>query len=459
MYKTTTIMKLKREKLRNFARFTDFEVDFDGKVTHLVGANGAGKSTVGMTAIWAGLRGIAEKNSTGQLIGERFRFIGHAGASADIELTLHDEVKNVDVIVKNHLTAATNQITFSGPEGYVTDPAWLNNLLNVSFLSAKNFSALSPKDQALALGIDVSDFDKKIQAKKDSRKLENAKLQSYVNLQPVEKTEKLSMQDLMEEKNKLDTRNVKNEKITDTCNYYIHLGAKLSDEYKKASVKDGEVTPIKLGDSTEAILIIPELHKRLLDTLDWIYPQLPSIDHELVNDIAAYNKKVLSADETNRKADEYLKYTEKVEAKRKIDEAIAKLDKEIDKLKTDRLEHIKKTNMGFNGLTIDDEGGLLFDEGNGARPIKEPYYSKGQLEIIVAKLYAATNPTLKVRFLDDFDSTDEENQEKILKFLIGEGFQVITSSVGKEAKHENSIILRECKIKEYNQDEKPDILK
>jgi recombinational DNA repair ATPase RecF len=54
--------------MKNFLNFTDFEVKFGDSITKMVGVNGAGKTTVGLTAIWSALRGIAEKNSNNQLI-------------------------------------------------------------------------------------------------------------------------------------------------------------------------------------------------------------------------------------------------------------------------------------------------------------------------------------------------------------------------------------------------------
>ena len=69
-------MKIKSLKLTNFAKFTDFEIEFDGNITRLVGLNGDGKTTVGLNAIWAGIKGISLKCKDGQLFGDRFRFIG-----------------------------------------------------------------------------------------------------------------------------------------------------------------------------------------------------------------------------------------------------------------------------------------------------------------------------------------------------------------------------------------------
>ena len=68
-------MKIKEIRAKNFAKFTDFELVLNDQVTRLIGINGSGKTTVGLTLLWAGFKGIAEKSSTNQLIGERFRFL------------------------------------------------------------------------------------------------------------------------------------------------------------------------------------------------------------------------------------------------------------------------------------------------------------------------------------------------------------------------------------------------
>ena len=70
----------------------------------------------------------------------------------------------------------------------------------------------------------------------------------------------------------------------------------------------------------------------------------------------------------------------------------------------------------------------------------------------MAKLQASQNPNLKMRFIDDFESLDEDNQEKILKLLFEKGFQVITSAVGDKVTRKDSILLRECKIAEVKGD-------
>jgi predicted ATP-dependent endonuclease of OLD family len=60
-------MKIKKIELQNFINFNDFEIEFNGQVSHLIGGNGAGKSTVGLTSILAAFKGIAERSKPGQI--------------------------------------------------------------------------------------------------------------------------------------------------------------------------------------------------------------------------------------------------------------------------------------------------------------------------------------------------------------------------------------------------------
>jgi DNA repair exonuclease SbcCD ATPase subunit len=201
-------MKIKKLKLTNFAKFSDIEVVFNDQVTHLVGMNGAGKTTIGLTAIQAGLKGIAEKAKDGQLIGDRFRFIGPNKKSADIFLTIIDEAKgSAEINVHNRITEAGNSISFEAPEGYNIGGNWLNNLLSVAFLSAKNFTQLSTKEQALLLGIDVSSKDKEIAAKKAEITEVNRDIKNIGQLVKIEPAQKVSVSTLLADKKLIDDKN------------------------------------------------------------------------------------------------------------------------------------------------------------------------------------------------------------------------------------------------------------
>lgn len=413
-------MKIKSLKLKNFAKFVDFEAEFDGQVTRLVGVNGSGKTTVGMTAIWAALKGIAERGQG--VIGERFRFIGTNKKSADIELTLVDEKREgAKVVVRNHITAASNEITFSAPENYEISTDWLNGLLSVAFMSAKNFCSMSSREQAVALGIDVSDIDKSISKLKQEFTLLNRDLKTIGAVVEVLPVEKENISDLVRQKDEIDLFNMaQSERAAAITKANANVTqAKLDVDVLRQRL---EVAEKKLDDAVAESLALPQ-------------PEDRQSTAELV-------ARIHGTEETNRKADEYARY---IDRKARADAKQAEIDQnrhQLEIAQNSRLERISSHSFGFDGLSVDDEGGLLLN----GRPIKEPYFSRGEQEIIVARLHASVDPELKIRFLDDFETFDEDNQARVVDELLAAGFQVITAEVGKRKEKENTILLRECRV-------------
>lgn len=428
-------MKIKKLKLRNFAQFSDFECEFDGQITRLVGVNGSGKTTVGLTAIWAGLKGIAEKSKDGQLIGERFRFIGPKKASADIELTLVDEARGAEIVVNNHLTKAGNQITFTAPKGYDIGAGWLNGLLSVAFLSAKNFTQRTGKEQALLLGIDVSEYDARLTAKKDEFTDLNRGFRALGEIEDCTPAERVSLAELIAEKDKADVFN------------------REQDEAAR-KVEAARVRLVELEDeATRLSQQLSELRGRITKGKDF-YAQQPMPKERI--DTTPLVEQIGNAEETNRQAERYEAMKKKVTEKESLAKELEANKEQQEEIQGGRLNYIKSFAFGFDGLSVDDDGALLLDE----RPIREPYFSKGELEVIVATLHAAQNPELKVRFIDDFELLDEEHQTTLVDDLIGKGFQVITAEVGKASDRPNSIVLRECKVVDGDEPEetRPTIL-
>lgn len=412
-------MKIKTLKLKNFGRFTDFECEFDGSVTRLVGVNGSGKTSVGLTGIWAALKGIAERGSG--VIGERFRFIGPNRKSADIELTLLDEAKKVEIVVTNHLTEASNNITFKAPDGYPIDQTWLNGLLSVAFMSAKNFCSLSGKEQSILLGIDVSDIDAEIQKIKQEYTLLNRDLKTIGSVVEVAPVQKGNISELLKQKSEIDQFNVEqNERaaeITEKQNDLGDLRAEKIDLVERLRKLD-EVIGAET-DNLEA-LPKPEPLKSTTELMDAIH----------------------GTEETNRQAEAYRQYVDKKARSEAKSDEIQANRKALEIAAQKRIDRIAEHKFGFDGLSVDENGGLLLI----GRPIKEPYFSKGEQELIVARLHASINPDLKVRFIDDFEVLDEDNQQKVVDELLASGFQVIVAVVGDKSDKENVVLLRECKI-------------
>lgn len=419
-------MKITKLKLGNFGKFQNFEIEFDRKITRLVGLNGSGKSTAGLTGIWVGFKGISQKSSNGQLVGERFRFIGKKGPRLDVEITLIDEKTGNEIVLKRHITKDVNQISFESTNGKADiDETWLKDLLNMSFLSAKHFANLSGEEQTRALGIDVEKFDKKLAEKKEEARYIRRDLKAFGELKEVEKTEAVNILELFAERDRmLDFNREQQEKKTE-IDHAIELLEELEKERQEIEARLSLVQE-RIEQGTKHISTLSNLEAEM--------------------DTSKLDRQIANSEEINRKShayETYLQHKKRREEKQiELNENLSEQKEIIDK----RSKYIRSFDFGFAGLSVDESGQLVLDE----RPIKEPYFSRSELEIIVAKLHAAMvkdENDLWTRFIDDFDVFDAANQEKIIEFLVKEkGFQLIVAEVGDEALKENTVLLRECRV-------------
>ncbi|HEA19686.1 MAG TPA: hypothetical protein ENH87_02060 [Pricia antarctica] len=426
-------MKIKKLKLKNFHEFTDFECEFNDQITRLVGINGSGKTTIGLTAIWACLKGISERSKDGQLIGERFRFIGKGRPTSDIELTLIDETMGVEIVVKNHISKATNHMSFKAPDDYPVNQKWLNGLLNVAFISARHFASIDSKQQATLLGIDTSKYDADISNLKAEYTLLNRDYTNFGELVEPEKVEEVKVDKLALELQTLQDIDQKHydkteedwldstETTTNLKNDIVQLKADLQE--KERLLKTAEI------DSEKQFKVLERLENP-------------------VDKIAKIQGELKTAGETNKKYNTWKTWDDdskdKAKAKKLVDANQAK-----QKVKTkERLDYIKKFNFGFDNMSVGENGELLLND----RPIKEPYYSKGELEIVVAKLFMSKDPELRYRFIDDLQDLDDKNQTKIIDSLLKEGFQILTAEVGDKKVKDNTLLIKECGVVEsYDQ--------
>jgi DNA repair exonuclease SbcCD ATPase subunit len=413
-------MKLKELELKNFAKFTHFKCIFGEKITHLVGMNGSGKTTVGLTALDACFRGIAERGD--KLIGERFRFIGPAKATSDIIVTLIDEQNdNAEIVIKRKITKTGNELSFKAPEGYHIDDQWLKDLLCVEFMSAKNFTRLSPKEQALVLGIDTSTYDADIKILKDNYTLINRDIRNMGELEPVEKVERVDTYALSQEKDRIERHNRESKERFDEI------------VTQREFIKETESDISRIEEE------LKKAKKLLKERKEWL-KGMPAPQVQVSTD--EINKQIAGADATNIKAAAYQTYVEKKALKDKLKSELDHNKDMQEKALGNRINYIKEFDFGFKGLEVDETGGLLL---NGRR-IREPEFSKGELEMIRTKLHIAQNPELKLCVIDDYELLDDKNQIKILKELFDAGIQVITTEVGDKVIKDNTILLRECKI-------------
>lgn len=471
-------MKIKEIKLSNFAKYNEVNVSFDENVTYLIGSNGAGKSTIGITAIWFMFCGIAEKSSGGTtpLIGERFRFIGPNGKTANGEMVLHDEKTGIDIKVIRKLTKTGTDLSFEAPEGVELDQSWLTDLFNIFLIAPKKFCELSSKEQAKALGIDTKQFDQRIAELKKEYTEANAVYRSYGELPEVEKVERVDVTALQAQKkevaDKLNALYLENKKANDVlrqawekicketeyeCSVFNNAQIALENKIEQATALYSKLDGLGYAGSEVSEWIrslgSPEESKRFEDH----YPEQPEYIQELPDraELDAIDAQIVAAGETNNKALIYEQYLEK-KTKKGIYETYLKTNKEKQAAtEAERLEYIKAFKFPFSNLTVGEDGELLLN----GKPIKAEYFSTGELLKIIPVLISTTQPELKYVFLQDFNLMDDEKQKEIEEFLTGKGFQLVVEVVGKsKIADKNCILLRDnIVVDNYEESAMPEI--
>ncbi len=420
-------MKIEKLRLKNFAQFEDFELIFNDDITHLVGINGAGKTTVGVTAIWAGFKGIAEKSKTGALIGERFRFITEGKKSLDIEITLYDEHTRKKILLKRHITKSANTIKITPEEGEALDREYVENLFNVSFLSASHFAALTGQQQAAAMGIDVTEHDAKMIAEKETAQGYRRDIKKIGELAPVEECEKKDIDAL-------------------------YLKQKLATEHNAAQQKTHDTWERCTNTTTEIEADMVELENQYREDSKLLQErrantarekqELPLIEE--CKDVGAIQAEIKDIVQANEAYFKYEAYVTSVEELEKLQGLLQENIGKQAKISDERSAYLQSKSFGIKGLQIDNKGNLTKD----GKLIRPPYFSKGELEMLVARIGMNLNPELKVRFIDDFELLDDDNQVRLVKNLTKKGFQVITALVGKKITGDKSVLLKSCNITE-----------
>lgn len=410
-------MIIRRITARNFAGFKDLKLDLNADITHLVGDNGAGKTTIGETILWVAFKGIANKK--GSFIGDRYQYIGEHGKSADVEITLYDKVRDTNISVKNHITKAGNAITFEAPDGYGLTKEWLSNLLNVAFMSATHFVSHTPKEQAILLGIDTKDFDRSIGEAAGDMTVSNRVVKMLGTRTPVEPAERVDVSSLMTELNKAGSFNNEQSVKSRAIQTQDELVTRLKQEEARL-LEELRVLKNRIIEHSEAAMGLPQ--------------PLP------VKDTSGIQEAVNTASETNDQAARYEEYVKWAEEKKAAEEKADADKKGLEKRRTDRVEYIKGFKFPFKGLSVDKDGGLLLNERRLAT------YSQGEREKYVAQMAVALDPVFRFRFVDNFESLDKKNQDSLIRFFEDNDIQGLTAEVSGDEDRNNVIVLRECEV-------------
>lgn len=462
---------LSRASIKNIFGFDSIEVKFNDGANYLYGKNGAGKSSLTISGLWACIKGIAEQGD--KFISSRFRCIGPKKTTGDLEYEFSDGENGNRFKVCNHVSKDANKITFQALEGSPLADDFLDDFFNVSLLSARNFCRLSGVEQAKALGIDTSAFDANIAKYKEERKIENRLIKEAGIIEPVEEVKPVNIEMLREKKKAIADK--LNGIYIENCKHNNELRKKYTADVAAENEAERvfETEQVRCRDNilnaAEALSKLVSIGYTGNEVKEWIdhLPQPTNYVEKIIPEpvyiievpddaeIKAVDAEIEAAYETNEQAKKYADYLIRSEALKARQDKVDKINADIEAEETARTNYITGKKFPFSDLTTDETGCLLFKN----RPITDTYFSRGELEMIVAKLAASQSPLFKTRFIDEFGILDPDNQKKLVDDLVQAGFQVIVSIPGEKVEHDNAIVLRECKLVDTTEtDERPTLL-
>jgi len=447
--------KLKSVSGVNFAGFEEITCNFDENLTYLTGPNGSSKTSAGVNLLWVTLQGYGEKaqnKDTNPIIGQRWMVIGNKSKTAKTSVVLRDTVNNYDIVVKRKITQTGTELSFEGGDGVVLDQKFLNDIFNLFLVSPKRFIQLSPKDQAISLGIDLSLYDKQLKELKENYTLLNRDLKGIGTIIPVQAVEPIDVSALVEEKkrreeyNTIQINNAKlledantaldglNRDIEETQGFHKELSGVMDVITHSEMVLESTqsfIKPIYLQISTKLdelrgnqLLLAEKVHKGATYLKTIVTPKSLLLITELETQIA-------DASYINVSASKYQDYIKLRDKKAKLEKELESNKNKQDEVSANRIEKIKSFNLPFQDLSIEDDGSLMLQ----GRYLQDQYWSVGELTMIIPMLIISAMKSsgreceFPFVYCENFSLLDEENQQKIIEFFKANGIQCVLEVV------------------------------
>jgi AAA domain len=379
----------------NFAGLQKFSINLNPRITYLCGPNGAGKSTIAKTAFFFGLEGIAEK---GTHYKGRGSFVGQWGDEAKTVIKLRDD-KGTYTVTRAMNDQKQTQFSVVADDGRKLDQKWLDGLFKSLMISPMDFAMLKPKEQAMELGIDTSEFDEKILAKKLEFALINRELSNFGEIVIPRPCERVDISELNRQKNEAIEFNMEQQYRSSNI------------QAKKARIADLDAQIADLQQKLQIALVTRENRQHE-------YVALPR--PEPLKDTTGFDKVMAELDAQNQEAYAYEQALEKSRQKEAKKKELAANKAAQAQLQEEKTSYLQSLDLPFNTMTIDDDGGLLMD-GN---PLCEPYKSSGELWAIIPRIIAKLNPSLRYLFIQGWNMMDKKKQANLVNDLLELGFQL-----------------------------------
>jgi len=451
------ILKLQAE---NVKKLKAIEITPDGDVIKITGKNEQGKSTV-LESILMALCGT-------KYVPEQPIHQGEKKANTVIYLGTNDcrqcekdckhpgyvkpaDCPNIELIVTRSFTEAGSYLKVENRDGmgYKSPQKILDKIIgNITFDPLEFARSKSDKQVETLLKIDPIDIDiEKVQeiaqvefeesdnpletlknaytAIYQSRALVNKQLEiakkTLEGMGEVEKTEPVSVTELVEEKERLAAENRENQRSRDAVQEKAKEILQMETE---AAILRNEVERLKeLLDRKQRQLDYDEKEiKRGKRSLEVCLKDLEKLQD---NDLTDINARIANADEQNQKAKDYEKHQEHKTAFEQHEKDSKDHTKRLADIMAYKEELVSKANFPIPGLNFRGGGveylGLPFEQASGVQ----------RLEVSLA-VGMAMNPDLRVILIDEGSYVDSDHMKVIEKMAAEKGYQIWMVTGGED---------------------------
>ena len=405
-------MRISEVAIKYFKGIKEITTSLNNGVFYVCGHNESGKSSFldGLTFALLGKKAFAQ------------------GMWKEITATTGDKTETSCVLVDKsgvEVAKITRKITKSGNESAKIEMLGdrkftqkeLNDIINPIALNPKAFMDMSPKEQALFLGIDTAELDRKYKSVYDDRTFigkDVKRLQGAVDESRCEKPDADSVDLDGLYKKRSDAGTINNEALNARTNI-----VKYNNEIRELQSKIDNIR----------IAIDGLKPASLMETVD-------------INIIVAAIETAKASQGLVQKYEYFQKY--QADLKKAELDYKSKTD-ELDIIKVNKVRKIKEHKLPFENLATNDDGGLVVVKDGKEMPLNVNFFSTGKVWEMAIKILALKDTGLRTVIIKDASLLDEEKLGIIAETAREFDLQVLLEMV-QEVSGDNSITLIEGEL-------------
>jgi DNA repair exonuclease SbcCD ATPase subunit len=308
-------------------------------------------------------------------------------------------------------------------------------------------------------GVDFTETDKKIKDLEDDRRLKGREVKNFGEIQEVEEVEKVNVEDLLGEKNRITRENDKNKReyneaislhsaeVEENNNYRNSMTAQIAEwketqEKNNLEIKELQEKINKFKNSNEEIKNNMEVLELEINKTPILKYQPDSVVGEpKLIETQSIDKQITEASEINKKAQDYQNYLTKKQEKEQAEQEYKTMTQSIETLRKSKDKALNDLQLPVENLKITEDA-VLFENTN------YDMLSTSQKIELYCSLKLSRDPELKLMLINSGSEFDDENLEKMEKWGIANGILVMITIVRASYSSGDIIRIEEGEIKE-----------